>query len=61
MTAKGRVDAKPRCMIIAGPDGTGKTTFAREFLPGETDIVQFVNAGLIAGGRSPACTARRST
>jgi hypothetical protein len=22
MTAKGRVDAKPRCMIIAGPDGT---------------------------------------
>jgi predicted ABC-type ATPase len=41
-----------RCIVIAGPNGAGKTTFAREFLPKETDIVQFVNADLIAGGLS---------
>ncbi len=43
----------PRCIVIAGPNGSGKTTFAREFLLRETDVIHFVNADLIAGGLSP--------
>jgi predicted ABC-type ATPase len=44
---------RPRCIIIAGPNGAGKTTFAREFLPREADVLNFVNADLIATGLSP--------
>ena len=43
----------PRCIIIAGPNGAEKTTFAREFLLRETGVIHFVNADLIAGGLSP--------
>jgi len=32
--------------VIAGPNGVGKTTFAREFLPNYADCQNFVNAGL---------------
>ena len=39
--------------IIAGPNGSGKTTFAREFLPGYVMCPHFVNADLIAQGLSP--------
>lgn len=39
--------------IIAGPNGAGKTTFARRFVPASANIVQFVNADLIAAGLSP--------
>ena len=46
-----RIDS-PRCIIIAGPNGSGKTTFAREFLLADTDVVHFVNADLIAIGLS---------
>src|SRR5204863_7415585 len=44
---------RPRCIVIAGPNGAGKTTFAREYLPKVADLVQFVNADLIAQGLSP--------
>ena len=43
----------PRCIIIAGPNGSGKTTFAREFLPVDAGVVHFVNADLLAAGLSP--------
>jgi predicted ABC-type ATPase len=43
----------PSAYIIAGPNGVGKTTFAREFLPNYADCRNFVNADLIAQGMSP--------
>jgi predicted ABC-type ATPase len=39
--------------IIAGPNGSGKTTFARKFLPDYAKCKNFVNADLIAQGLSP--------
>ena len=44
---------KPNLYIIAGPNGSGKTTFAQKFLPEYVACVEFVNADLIAGGLSP--------
>jgi predicted ABC-type ATPase len=44
---------KNKCYIIAGPNGTGKTTFANEFLPIEAECLNFINADLIAQGLSP--------
>jgi predicted ABC-type ATPase len=43
----------PSAYIIAGPNGVGKTTFAREFLPKYADCRNFINADLIAAGMSP--------
>ena len=43
----------PRCIIIAGPNGSGKTTFAQEFLPQDARILHFVNADALAFGLSP--------
>jgi len=43
----------PNLYIIAGPNGVGKTTFARDFLPAEVQCLEFVNADLIAQGLSP--------
>jgi len=37
-----------RIIIIAGPNGAGKITFAREYLPLEVGITTFINADLIA-------------
>jgi predicted ABC-type ATPase len=39
--------------IIAGPNGVGKTTFAREFLPNYANCKNFVNADLIAQAMAP--------
>lgn len=39
--------------IIAGPNGSGKTTFASKFLPYYVRCLNFVNADLIAQGLSP--------
>lgn len=39
--------------IIAGPNGSGKTTFAKLFLPDYVDCPNFVNADLIAQGLAP--------
>lgn len=39
--------------IIAGPNGSGKTTFAKLFLPDYVNCLNFVNADLIAQGLAP--------
>lgn len=44
---------QPTCWIIAGPNGAGKTTFALKYLPEVAGCRIFVNADLIAAGRSP--------
>lgn len=43
----------PKLYIVAGPDGVGKTTYVRRFLPEEMRCREFVNADLIAAGLSP--------
>jgi predicted ABC-type ATPase len=42
-----------RIIIIAGTNGAGKTTFAKEYLLQEGACPNFVNADLIAAGLSP--------
>jgi predicted ABC-type ATPase len=39
--------------IIAGPNGSGKTTFAIKFLPEYAKCTNFINSDLIAQGLSP--------
>lgn len=43
----------PTIYVIAGCNGAGKTTFAREFLPKEVKCLHFLNADEIARGLSP--------
>ncbi len=45
--------ASPNVYIIAGPNGSGKTTFAKNFLPTFAKCDNFINADLIASGLSP--------
>lgn len=47
------VEPRPQLRIIAGPNGSGKTTFVRDFLPRYVSIPHFVNADLIAAGLEP--------
>ncbi len=46
------MDKQPKIYMIAGPNGSGKTTFAMEFLPNYTDCRTFINADTIARGLS---------
>jgi predicted ABC-type ATPase len=43
---------KPTIYLIAGCNGAGKTTFAKEFLP-SIGVIRFLNADEIARGLSP--------
>lgn len=44
--------SKPTIYLIAGCNGAGKTTFAKEFLP-SIGVIRFLNADEIARGLSP--------
>ena len=48
----------PNLYVIAGPNGSGKTTFAKEFLPKYAHCPNFINADLIAAGLAPFSPAR---
>ena len=50
--------ARPRCVVIAGPNGAGQTTFAREYLTRDARVIHFINADLIAAGLSPLAPER---
>lgn len=39
--------------VIAGPNGSGKTTFAMKFMPDYVKCTNFINADLIAKGLAP--------
>lgn len=39
--------------VIAGPNGSGKTTFAMKFMPEYVKCTNFINADLIAKGLAP--------
>ena len=43
----------PNLYIVAGPNGVGKTAFARKFLPKYAHCENFINADLIAQGIAP--------
>jgi len=43
----------PTIYLIAGCNGAGKTTFAKEFLPTEVKCLRFLNADEMARGLSP--------
>ncbi len=53
MWAIALAESAPRIVILAGPNGAGESTFARQFLPHEADSPAFVNADLIAAGIAP--------
>jgi predicted ABC-type ATPase len=43
----------PTIYLVAGCNGAGKTTFARQFLPAEVQCLNFLNADYLAQGLSP--------
>ena len=46
------MNKNPQIYIIAGPNGSGKTTFASKFLSKYADRPEFINADEIARGLS---------
>ena len=48
----------PVVHVIAGPNGSGKTTFATEFLPRAMGCFEFINADYMAAGLSPLAPER---
>ena len=48
-----KIKRQPVVYIIAGPNGSGKTTFAKKFLPKYARCTEFINADLLAQGLSP--------
>jgi predicted ABC-type ATPase len=53
LAVKGEFVKSKTAYIIAGPNGSGKTTFAQLFLPDYVQCPNFVNADLIAKGLAP--------
>ena len=53
---EGMSPTQPTIYLIAGCNGAGKTTFAKQFLPHEVNCLNFLNADLIAQGLSPLNT-----
>src|SRR5687768_1046122 len=53
MVTNGMNQAEPYVYLVAGPNGSGKTTFARTFLPHFEHCFRFLNADLIASGLAP--------
>jgi predicted ABC-type ATPase len=53
MTKTNKAKKRPNLYIIAGPNGSGKTTFVKRFLPFYAHCLNFVNADLIASGLAP--------
>jgi predicted ABC-type ATPase len=53
MKSKRSESTKPTAYIIAGSNGSGKTTFAMRFLPQIAGCRNFINVDLIAKGLSP--------
>ena len=49
---------KKKLIIIAGPNGASKTTFALEYLPRFARCIRFINTDLIAAGLSPLAPER---
>jgi len=43
----------PILYLIGGPNGSGKTTFAKEYLPSKVNCLTFLNSDEIAKGISP--------
>lgn len=46
-------NGRPTLWLISGPDGVGKTTFARARIAVVSGTTEFVNLDLIAQGLSP--------